>query len=1658
MGFLTLLLLANTCTQATPFAWVEGEHPAKGSFEAPAAAWGRTSLLSGGKWLNVSIPENEVETKVPAVGAVVSYDLQLAKTAKYEIWARIGYESARSPFEWRIAGQQWSRIEPQQLTTDLQELDTWNAVAWMKLGNQALTAGSAKLEFRLPKEKGKRVLFALDAAVATTEPFFPNSLYKPGTDYRSPRDKVASLHQFVLPAGQRELVLTGDWEISRDDEQFPPFDIAVPMTPPAHPSFWSAIGVPSDRNESRPDLIFAHRLWYRTKVLVSGPVEGKSHFLEFERNNLNTTVYVNGKYCGFEKNPLVSFKVDVSQALRTGRNEIWVGIRDAWYGYSTSPTNTKKLRQVFNYPLSVTKRGFQDLAYPIWGSFQSGILDPVRLVSTGAVYATDVFVKPNVADKRLDAEITLQSHLPSDSNVSLTIEAVDPDTGAIAKKIAAIHRPMKAGTAVTLALGGAWESATLWWPDRPKLYKLRSTVTVGDNVQDVQETEFGFRQWSASGTMLKLNGIRWRGWAELTEGETPDEFLQNYRKSGQRFMRLMGVAQNGGIRWKGLTFRNALSWMDKHGVVVRRSGEVDGQSIGYMAIEDDPELKKLYGSEIKIQLMKNWKDQMVAQVKAERNHPSVSLWSIENEFLYINSLNLYGRFMDEIERSVGEIGDAITRVDPTRLYMTDGGGAGLANRFPIHGDHYVYTNDPGQYPAQAYEDFVQGGGRGRWQWDTKRPRYLGEEFFAPGLNPADFAWIAGEAAFEGRAGAEAGVAKVQRMLQEGYRWNESYSHWQFWLGDEGASYGKHIANAQVAALVRQDDWTFGSGQKRVRTFKVHNDSHVDLGASTFEWLFQVEGKAPTQGHLATNAKAGQSSQLELTLDVPLVNLRTNGKLSFAVKDAEGKTLFEDAKPLVVLPSVSASASLKKLRIGLYDPKRSLLPILKHMGLSPQPIASLETIPASLQLVVVGPDAFDEAESNRSTLAIWAASGHRVLVLDQSFPLHGQGVPAELEPAKNRGAFAFLQDESHPIASGLRSSDFQSWPGEKGAWTYRNAYRKPTSGATSLVHCDRRLGYAAVVEIPVATGLMLLSQLSLGESLAFGGAAPQVLLNLLQYAGSYRKDSVPTTLVADTSSELAKAVKGTGVRCVPGDLEGSLSRKGIVVVDASKARLAQLVRRKAELQRFFALGGSLVLQGLNPEGLANFNQLVGVEHQIRPFRRERISIAQPRDTLAKGLQISDVAMSSSERIFPWAADTYAASDVFSYVVDLHDVAPFAALPTEYHYNTTNGFTSADGWPYVFSFELEKTKPQYLMQWQGPQIFRELEWIGNASYHLISKIELVFDDHEHVFLDVKPNAEPQRLLLTPPRTATKVEFRAVEWKKKQGSNEVVGIDNIRMFVQRPNDFFERVRSSLNIGGIVRYPQGKGNIVLCNLLFKDREDVSENGVKKQNILATVLKNLGAAFQDQKRVIAGAAGNVYTPISLNGVANQFRNEKGWFGDAAFSFKNFPYGKQAFAKVDFNVYELLTSPVPNAVMLGGPGVPGSLPESVVIRVAQKANALFFLQSARVDTRPSSQEEQDATAVAIAEYLITYSDGSSLVDPILVGVDVENYRQPKLAKELRGATLAWSQKFPDSDQVSAAYVKQWNNPHPEKEISTVTLRYGKARRGVPVLLALTAAR
>jgi hypothetical protein len=1651
---------------AAPYVWLEGEAPTSANvpLDAPGSSHGQ--YLSGGKVLQLTADAGDVVKKVPAEGALFTYAFTAPADADYQIWDRIGYEFARCPFVWRLDDGAWQTVAPDTLTTDLMELDFFREIAWLKLGAQHLAAGKHTFEVRVPrytnaKGEPQRMLYACDAVCLSAGGFHPNAKFKPDESGRDQADRDAEQVVFDLPAapadGQRTSVaLKGTWEACRDDEQLPG-PVAEPLQELPPNPVWRAVAVPGDKNEVRHDLLFAHRFWYRVRVRVPAALRGRSFTVAFPQNNLNTTVFVNGTCCGFSKDPFARFTVDVTRAVKPGAvNELQVGIRDAWYGYYNDPKDPLKLRRHWNVPVRFLGSGFQDMVYPEWNHPQSGILEtPVFTTAGGPVYAADVFVKPSVAHKRLAVEVTVNNPAGQDAAGAVVCEALDPHTRKVEKTLPAREFTVPGGGSRAVEVSGAWDDPRLWWPEEgAALYLLRTTVRVHNVPVDVSETPFGFREWTIDGKDFRLNGVVWHGWADVFTAPGRQDWLATYRKTNQRFYRFW--APN---RFFGMDDRDALDFFDRAGVVVRRTGVLDGEAMGYQGERAD-------------ELGRNWIDQECAFIRGERNHPSIAIWSLENEISYINAIN--AGWSDRWEKVTAAAWDKVHNgldgrsVDPTRPVMVDGGGAGKAQALPVHGDHYV-TGPLTQYPGLAYEANPTGGGRGRWTGDEQRPRVIGEDWFIAGNHP-EFSTVGGEAAFGGKAAALPAAGLLIGMAQQGYRW-AGYGAWHFWMGQGDADDSQYHYFAPRAALCRQWDWTFGSGQSVRRTIGLFNDTHDD-DPLTFAWSLTVAGRKVAGESKEYAVKPGSRATFDITLPMPAVAGRAEGELVLAVS-VQGHEVFRDVKAVSVLKPAGVARDVGASQLLVADPGGTTAAFLRAHGVAFTPVADFGKLPDSGKVLIVGTDALSPAASTSSALAAWAAAGRTVIVLEQKEPLRYQALPGAIESTPATGRVAFAEDLTQPALRALQQKDFFTWGDDE--ILFRNAYGKPASGGKSLVQCGESLQNSALVEVSAGKGLLLLCQLTVGAKLPENAVAQQLLLNLLDYGAAYKQTFRPVTAVVEGAPQLERALDAVGLQATrTSDPLEALRRPGsIAVVAATPANLGKLADNRPLVESFARGGGWLILNGLTPAGLDRYNKIVGWEHMIRPFGGtptitnhgprsvERVTFPPVRDPLLAGVTTTDISMYSSTQMFPWAAGNFVAADEFSYIVDYDEVAPFGKSSFAHYGNITNGFVTADGWPLIINFPVPKDGKPFAVtiDLPKPQTIVEWTWVGNTLYWPQTKVNLVFEgDRAHLAsYDVKPTADPQVLPVNPPRTAQHLTLEVAGWQEVHGKGPLAGIDNIYLKAQRPAEFYQKVKPMLNIGGMMHYPRGQGGIVLCNLLFQEREEVAENAGKKQKILATLLRNLKAPFSGGKAVIVGA-GLTYTPLDLSKQATQYRDEKGWFGDRQFTFRDLPAGRQKLAGVVYDVYDFPTSPVPTVVMLAGNGVPGKLPRAVTgIPVHRQADALFFLQTARIDRRMNDQDWKEKKRYELCRYVVRYADADTATVPVYSETDVDNYRQ-ETPRPLPGAQIAWVRPYAGTKFSAVAYSMQWNNPHPEKEIATLDLAYGTdGSRGVPALLAVTAA-
>jgi beta-galactosidase len=328
---------------------------------------------------------------------------------------------------------------------------------------------------------------------------------------------------------------------------------------------------------------------------------------------------------------------------------------------------------------------------------------------------------------------------------------------------------------------------------------------------------------------------------------------------------------------------------------------------------------------------------------------------------------------------------------------------------------------------------------------------------------------------------------------------------------------------------------------------------------------------------------------------------------------------------------------------------------------------------------------------------------------------------------------------------------------------------------------------------------------------------------------------------------------------------------------------------------------------------------------------------------------------------------------------------------------------------------------------------------------------------VTLDLKPVAELRQDFAIPPRKFRQITLEPVAWDDA-GKQPVLGVDNIWIKVRRDDDYRQRVVPLLNVGALVKYRMGKGAIVLNQLNVPEAEANPVNVEKKQNLVATLLRNLGATFAAERLLVPGA-NLVYTPVPLDEKCTQYLTaDRGWIRDVP-DLGHLPVGEQKFAGVPYVIRDVKTSPLPSCIMLAGPGVKGPMPKAVEgIPVGRKADVLFFLHTFHRtrEWRPSGQKPQ--TPPAVFDYVVTYADGKEVTVPVRYERGVGHW----IAAEPQGlpeAAVAWAAPFPaDPKRQAVVYQMAWTNPRPAEPIRSIAVRYdANGVYGVPVVLAITAA-
>ena len=1706
------LPLALAALAATPAGaaearaiWIEAETPAECNFKHfETSTMGKEALLSGGKWLMKGISGDELTKLVPAEGVRLKYKVVAAQAGTYDLWGRLGWYRARADFEWRVGGAPWTKAPRDMPTINLMELGFFCEVSWTRLGRVELPAGATTLELRYPRAAGEgaRMLIALDCFAFVQGRFTPDGPLKPGRTYDGEADRRAARQVYRLPpakgAARVEVALSGPWQVARHDDPDPDVDTYVPLRtlpdPARHELRWMAFDVPGNP-WTCPPLVFGQRLIYRTRVDVPASHEGRGFTLHFSGTHWIVSVFVNGRLAGTHRGVWVPWDLDVSSFIRPGRtNEIAVAVKGTYYALDAkSMGKGATLKSLWNRPLD--RKKWTRWVAPIYPSTKGdgdgyvyGIVNPVTLVSVGRAYTEDVFVKPSVEKKRLEAEVTVRNAGRTQRRLSVRCEAVCDRDGKVDKSFGPVELSVPAGKARTVTVVGEWAEAKLWWPvPDPDLYRLRTTISEAGKVVDVHEELFGFREVTVRGTGIYINGVRRNVWnwvdvhkRRIAGGE---EWADCWRRDGSRFMRF----SHGRRITPVLKSREQrLEFYDRSGIPGRLCTMIDGMFISYnlglRTREKDKDGKPLLRPNEPV--WENFREHMAQVARAYRNHPSVIFYQVENELVYINGMNIYGAYLDKVEELMNGVVEAGRKHDPTRPY-TVGGGGDLSGRLEINCPHYPHTALD-YYPDNAYTLKHYATKIQRWPWRRDKPWVVGESLFANELRLG--ACAAGDEVYRGTHDARKGKAKFLRAVYGGYRWAgvAGFFPWDnLWQFDDSQK-----MFSALCVIPRKQTHRLFAGRENPLLVKVMNDT-LRREPVTFEWACEIGGRTVASSKQALRIEPGFGEEQTIVIPAPRTDKRLDGKLILRARQ-DGAEAYVDERPIAVLPTGRALKATAAVHV--LDRKGALAAFLRKRGTTFARVDSLRDVKGKRGVLLIGPGSLTPEEAFGPALLGFAVAGGRVICLEQEHPLSGAALPAPIRPSTRFGGYAHPQALGTAIFRDLGRDDLIDWAGDHP--TYTNAYYKPTRGGRSLAECGGSLDLSPLIEVPCGQGVILLCQLRVGASLGIDPAADVLLRNFLSVYAEYRPASGVAAVVAPDGALLVDKVRASGVRTARvASVAGALDRAKyrVAVVHAGEKNLKALLAAKADAEAFQDAGGWIVLCGVAPAGIDELNALVGASHMLRPFRIERVTLESPHHPLAATLGNRDVALYSPRPLLH--GRYWVSGHTFSHVIDGRDFAPFTRPPgapeDPYEYKPTgddhdpfnfvNGMLRSDFWRYIQQIWIPEEGPQPLVfRLRRGDVLDTIRIWNNTSYWTIKDLDVILDgDEKRPVRLVLPDSDDMTVVKLPrPRKVLKtITLRIRTWRENptpKPGQRLVGIDNVQFLrpaAPKGGVFLD------SVGGLVAFPRGAGGVLLNQLKFLPDEPRKSNDGVKVRILGVLLQNMGVGFRSAAAVAVPGVNVRFRPINLQehgtGYLDDRSGKAGWFGRKDEDLRHLPRGRQVLADVEYHVVDYATAPTPDVVMLGEPRsrvtMARTLPGKVAIPVGRQADVLYFLHTANI-TRPITERERDRMTARrnpfqlpeVAKYVLHYADGKTREVPVVLERHVGHWLQES-PKPLSGARLAWSQAIQvrvgrqeQKEMRAVLYSMQVANPRPEVRIERIDFVLGKdGPRAVPALLAVT---
>jgi beta-galactosidase len=436
--------------------------------------------------------------------------------------------------------------------------------------------------------------------------------------------------------------------------------------------------------------------WYRRTFRLPKEDEGKRIWLTFDGVFRDATVWVNGWCVGHHEGGYYPFREDITDVLHFGG------------------TNTVAVR------VDATKT--EGWFYEGAGIYRHVWLDktaPVAIAPDGIFVQSEFENNIPRGSPEIAVEVRLLNTLTNTTKATVNCEIVSPDGKSVEQFSGSEMVTSKSQGAVRLE--SSLSSPVLWSPESPRLYRLVTTVSVADKIVDQKETIFGIRTVGFDATNgFLLNGKPYEIYGTCNHqdhagvGAAIPDALQEFRVKKLKEFGCNAIRTSHNPPTPEL-----LDACDRLGMLVMDES-------------------RLMGSDS--ENMKKWDD----QIRRDRDHPSVAIWSIANEQFAVQDTPQAGNVARTMQ-------DYVNQLDPTRpvTYASPEGDVfrGINSVIEVRGWNYHYGPDMDKYHAEhpnqpnvGTEQASVVGTRGIYTNDSTRGYVAAYDVVRPGWTTTAESW------------------------------------------------------------------------------------------------------------------------------------------------------------------------------------------------------------------------------------------------------------------------------------------------------------------------------------------------------------------------------------------------------------------------------------------------------------------------------------------------------------------------------------------------------------------------------------------------------------------------------------------------------------------------------------------------------------------------------------------------------------------------------------------------------------------------------------------------------------------------------------------------------------------------------------------------------